>query len=354
MNVAIIGLQGYGGTYFEVLRRRTDVRVTAVCDLDAQAAARVADAHGVNQRFTDYRELLKLPELDAVFIATPHFLHYPMVMDALRAGKHVFCEKPLAICCDHADEMARTARERRLVLTCHYNQRQADYVQTLRQVVQSGLIGDLYEANVRWMARWTRFMFDARTSWRLQKEKAGGGILIGRGSHLIDAVWYILDRRPIRAIRASIHNHLTGTEVEDFATATLIFEGNLTVNLQCSYVAHLPHFGERMEYELYGTQGGASYSRTDGAAAPLLVGRCRLADGQWEDLSGQIVPAAGAKPLTIVDDFLDAIAQRRDPLITAEDAAYVTHVLNAGYESARTGREVAIPPSPAQPERTTR
>ncbi len=345
MNVAIIGIQGYGASYFEALRRRAEVRVLAVCDLDALAAARVAEAHGVARSFTDYRELLKLPELDAVFIATPHFLHYPMVMDALRAGKHVFCEKPLAIRSDHADEMARTARERRLVLTCHYNQRQTDYVQALRQVVQSGLIGDLYEANVRWMARWTSFMFDARTSWRLQKDKAGGGILIGRGSHLIDAVWYILDRRPIRAIRSTSHNYLTGTEVEDFATATLIFDGNLTVNLQCSYVAHIPHFGDRMEYEFYGTRGGASFCRTDGVAAPLRVGRCRLADGQWEDLSGQLVPAtgAGAKPLTIVDDFLEAIAQRTAPLITAEDAAYITHVLNAGYESARTGREVAIP-----------
>ena len=348
MNVAVIGIQGYGASYFDALGKRTDASALAVCDLDATAAGRVADAHGVKLRFTDYRELLKHPDIAAVFIATPHFLHYPMVMDALRAGKHVFCEKPLALRGDQADEMARTARQRGLVLTCHYNQRQTDYVKALRQLVQRGLLGDIYEANVRWMARWTSFMFDSRTSWRLQKDKAGGGILIGRGSHLIDAIWYILGKRPIRSISASLHNHLTGTQVEDFASAILRFDGDLTVRLQCSYVAHSAPFRERMEYELYGTLGGASYARGDGVESALRVGRCHLADGRWEDLAGHLdLPAlACAKPVSLVDDFLDAIAEHRDPTVTGEDAAYITRVLEAGYESARTGKEVAMTTTP--------
>jgi predicted dehydrogenase len=279
-----------------------------------------------------------------VCIATPHFLHYPMVMAALRAGKHVFCEKPLAIRADHAAEMAAAARQRGLVLTCHYNQRVRSYVAALRQIVQCGCIGRPYQINARWMARWTRFMFDPRTNWRLQRDKSGGGILIGRGSHLIDAALYVLGFPKVRTVSAQTHTPHSGGEVDDFANATFRLESGIVLNVQCSYVAHVAAFQERMEYEIYGTEGGAVYPPAGDGPHPVSVGRTDLATGAWHDLSATIdwPQVQREAQRTIIGDFLDAIAARRDPLVTAEQAAYVTAVIEAAYASAEQGREVDV------------
>lgn len=343
MNIGIVGVRGYGRTYFRSLESRPDAQVVAVCDLDGAAAEQVAAASGVPHWFADFNDLLALPQVDAVFVATPHFLHHPMVMAALQAGKHVLCEKPLAIAPEHADEMARTARERGLTLTCHYNQRQTPYMKALRHLVQSGALGDVYQVNARWMARWTGFMFDARTSWRLNMDKSGGGILIGRGSHLIDAIWSALGRPVVEAISADLHFRLAGTQVDDFATATLRLAGGGRVCLQCSYVAHAAAFGDCLEYEAYGTEGGASFRKVDGEEA-FAFGRTRMSDGAWEDRSAELDwEAIGAgRPTNVIHDFLDAVTAGHDPDVTGEDAAVVTHILAAGYESARTGHEVRI------------
>lgn len=352
MNIGIIGIQGYGASYFGALQSRPEDRALAVCDIDSGAAAKIAALHKVPFACADYRELLARPEIEAVFIATPHFLHYPMAMDALRAGKHVFCEKPLAIRSDHAEEMAALAREKGLVLGCHYNQRQSDYVKALRRAAGDGLLGEVYQANVRWMARWTRFMFDARTSWRLQPEKSGGGIFIGRGSHMIDAIWWILGRPGVRSIRADTHSRLTGSEVDDFASAVLRLDGGAVVNVQCSYVAHLAPFRERIQFELYGTAGGASYDgRGDSAEPQFKIGRCNSGNGQWEDLSSSLDAEAIAqeRPVNVIHDFLDAAARNIDPVVTGEDAAYIVRLLEAGYESARAGREIELAPPMSAP-----
>jgi len=343
VRIGLVGIRGFGRSYLSALSGRDDAVVAAICDLDAAAAAALAAEHRVPHWFTDYGELLATPDLDAVFIATPHHLHHPMVMAALAAGKHVLCEKPLAIRAEHATAMAAAARAAGLTLTCHYNQRQTVYIKALKHLVDHGLLGDVYHVNARWMARWTRFMFDARTSWRLAMEQAGGGILIGRGSHLIDAIWWALGRPEVESIRADLHHHLTGAEVEDFAAATLRLAGGAVLQVQCSYVAHAAACGECLEYEAYGSAAGAWYRRADGGEPALRYGHCRLDDGGWEDHTAELDldALAAAPPTSIIDDFLEAVAAGREPLVTGEDAACITRILCAGYESAKRGCEVA-------------
>jgi predicted dehydrogenase len=347
LHVGVIGLQGYGNSYFQVFKQRSDVRELGVCDTNTEALAACAAAYDIPHTFTDYRELLALQELDAVFIATPHFLHHPMTMEALRAGKHVFCEKPLAITSSDADEMGRTARSVGKMLSCHYNQRVAFPTRLIRQVMSKALLGEVYQINASWMARWTGFMFDAETTWRQSMAKSGGGIFIGRGSHLIDAVLYALGFPQVRSIYATMSNRLTGYEVDDFASANLQLKGGTTINLQCSYVAHAPDYGEKMEYELFGTKGGLLYRRLDGGEPVIKIGGCRLPTKEWRDYSAQVdVDGIQNEPVRgLIDDFLDAIKTGRAPLVSAEEAAFVTRILEAGYASARSGQIVTLPPN---------
>src|ERR1039458_3331854 len=215
--LGIVGLQGFGGSYFQLVRDRTDVAITAVCDNNPAACKAVRSESSIRRIYSDFRELVCDPEVDAVCIATPHFLHHPMALAALKAGKHVFCEKPLTITAIHADELVAAAHAAGRVLTCHYNQRVTPHIKSLRQAIRQKLLGSIYQINACWMARHTKFMFDDNTNWRQSRAKSGGGILIGRGSHLIDAALHLLDFPRIETICATATNRLTRYEVDDFA-----------------------------------------------------------------------------------------------------------------------------------------
>ncbi|MES2461769.1 MAG: Gfo/Idh/MocA family oxidoreductase [Armatimonadota bacterium] len=344
LRLGVIGLAGYGGTYFRSLAGRDVVTITALCDTNPDSLKNVAETHGIERTFTDYRDLLQAEVTDAVCIATPHFLHHPMALAALRAGQHVFCEKPLTITAPDSDELASMARANELVLTCHYNQRTTDYVATLRQIVRQGLLGDVYHIRAEWLARHTTFMFASTTVWRQSREKSGGGIFIGRGSHLIDAALHLLDFPRVEGIRATMSNRLAGGEVDDFAAATLTLAGGTSISVEVTYLSHLPEPRDRMHWRLYGQDGGAEYFSGTDAPARLTAGSCAFPGTEWTDLTPQIDTAAAraSAPHSLLHDFIAAIREKRDPFVTAEQAATVTRILEAGYHSAETGREITL------------
>lgn len=347
IQVGIIGLQGYGGTYFAVLSALPYVTVRAVCDTKEEVLNRAADKHRIPLRFTDYKKMLEDEKIDAVFIATPHFLHYRMTMDALQAGKHVFCEKPLAMNAKEAKEMVETAAERGLILSCHYNRRQSSLVKLLKDAVNKEVLGDIYAAHVKWMARYTPFMFSEDSAWRTVKSKAGGGILIGRGSHMIDAALSVLGYPAVRSISANVCSRLTGLEVDDYCILLLRLKNGSSVTIECSYECNLPSYKERISYQLLGTKAGAYCAEEDGKET-CSMGYCRFPEEEWIDISEQFSPASyqSSYPENMIADFVEALREGRKPLITGEDALYVTAVIDAAYQSAGQGREIILEENP--------
>lgn len=331
--IAVIGVRGYGQTYFAELSR-LPVEIVAVCDTDRAAATALAQQYGIARVDDDYQKCIADAGADAVCIATPHFLHYPMALAALRANQHVFCEKPLTICAAHSNELARVAREMGRILTCHYNQRTRDYAAKLRALVQENRLGEVYHIRAEWLARHTAFMFDAATSWRQSRAKSGGGIFIGRGSHLMDAALYILDFPRVQAISATMATRLAGGEVDDFAAATLRLENGASISVETTYLAHLPAPAERLNWRVLGSRGGAQY-RSDGG---LEAGYCDFPKANWHELT----PREANVPVSILEDFIGAIRENREPLVTGEQAAFVTRLLEAGYRSAECGREIVL------------
>lgn len=342
VRVGIIGIQGYGATYFETLNG-IGAEIVAICDLDQEKLAEFASQYHVPHITTDYKELVKLEEVDAVFISTPHFLHHQMTMEALKYEKHVFCEKPLAITYEDAKEMAETARNIGVKMSCHYNRRQSMHVKVLQDLVNKNVLGNIYQGNVKWMARYTEFMFNPNSAWRVSKEKAGGGILIGRGSHMIDAVWFILGRPKVTSVYAITNNKLTGFDVDDYAQVILKFANGCTIHLEFSYELHLPAYEWKIQYELYGTQGGVCCTEVDGKET-ISVGRCEFPNDRWTDLSDQIDMESCRiqKPESIIEDFICSIQEDREPYVTGEDSAYITRILEAAFQSAENGREVTL------------
>ena len=341
LRVGIIGVQGFGRRHAEILSILPTARIQAACDIRSQPLQEFAKQFNIPHTFSDYREMLERPDIDCVTIATPHNLHPRMVTDALMAGKHVLCEKPLAIRAADADAMVTLANEKGLTLGCHYIFRLSPQIKQLKQAVDAGMLGDIYYVNMRWLARHTGFWFSKDTGWRVSKEQAGGGILMGRGSHLIDAIWYVLGKPAVRSVYATCSNQLVGQEVEDFAAASIRLANGCLINLDCSYVMHLPDDAQIQEYEVFGTKAGA-IARVIGAAPGFSLGRCELPSSEWTDLAPLAGPAPASGPTSVLDDFVSAVLDKRQPLVSGADAAVITRIVEAAYQSAAEHREIVL------------
>ena len=345
LNIGVIGCnkaRGVGGEHVTAFHESNKVALLALCDINTETTAELAAEYNVPHVYSDYRECLGLKELDAVVVATPHHLHCQMVVDALNAGKHVLCEKPLAISSMEAEQMIAAARQNDKKLACNFNQRCHSSVRALRVAVERGLLGDVYYAVGRWMSRYTGFMFNPQTAWRRSKQKGGGGILIGRGSHLIDALWYMLGKPRVLSVSGWCSNRLTNFEVDDMAAAWFKLDGGAMISLECSYVSNMAGFKRKVDYELYGTRGGGAY-RVPGDP-PLSIGRCELPGGEWTDLLAEIdIERLKAEPpASVVEDFVDAVRENRTPLVPGEDAAYIVKLIETAYESAESNREIVL------------
>ncbi len=343
VRVGVIGLQGFGFTYFQTLEHSNVAEIIAVCDLNESLSHPIAEKYHIPYIYVDYKEMLKNQEIDAVFIATPHFLHYDMTMDALRAGKHVLCEKPLAITSKDAYEMAAFAKEKGLLLSCDYNRRETCHVKMIHDLIQKDALGEIYSIKLKWMSRHTNFMFDPNSGWRISKAKAGGGILIGRGSHMLDAGLFLMGNPKVKSVRANVNSKLSGFEVDDYAFLAATLENGALLTVECSYLANLPAYANHLEYEILGTKASICCAETDGKAT-CRMGYCKYPTTEWVDLSGDLHPEnyAKAAPISVVDDFVEAVHDGREPLVTGDQAALITDILETAYRSSDEQKELPL------------
>src|SRR5262245_22394403 len=142
VKVAVIGV-GMGKHHAECYQRAPQAELVALCDKDATRLAEVAAILGVETTFTDPKELLRLPGLQAVSVALPNFLHAPVTIAALNAGLHVMCEKPLALNAQEAEEMVATARRVGKLLMVHFNTRFNETSLLVKQAIEAGELGEL-------------------------------------------------------------------------------------------------------------------------------------------------------------------------------------------------------------------
>ncbi len=190
--VAVIGCGRIAkNAHFPALDTFDDVRVKYACDLIIEKAQAMKEAHPkIENVITDYKIALNDPEVDAVFVLTPNYAHYTVSMDALRAGKHVMCEKPITVNYALSCEMAEEANKRGLMLNIGVCNRYHKSVEMLHDYLKEGKFGKLYHVYCSFRAfRSIPGLGGAFTT----KEQSGGGVLIDWGVHFLDLILYILD-----------------------------------------------------------------------------------------------------------------------------------------------------------------
>jgi len=189
VNIAMIGGGAVGIIQMILYREHPQARIVALAETAEERGRATAAAHGVSEWVADYRELLAREDIHVFSIALPNHLHAPVALAALRAGKHVFLEKPMAT--NAADAMALMEEARRCGrrLMVGQNNRFTPEVQTARQLIEQGVIGDVYHAKTAWTRR---AGIPRIGSWFTQRRFAGGGCCYDIGVHALDRCLYLM------------------------------------------------------------------------------------------------------------------------------------------------------------------
>ncbi len=263
VRIGIIGAGGIARMHIMAYQRVPDVQIVAIADIVRERAKAAADKWSIPYVFGDHRELLSLDEIDAVSVCTYNKAHCQPTVDALRAGKHVLVEKPLAATLDDAVTMIRTARDTGKILHTAFWQRWQPEIQTARRIVQSGALGDLYYVQ---MIGGGRRRIPGGSFMR--QDTAGAGPIVDIGCYDLDTFMFLCgDPRPV-SVSAMISYHLGKSlpnvlgdwkhnpaemEVEDMGVAFVRFEGGLVLHFVTYWAVHAENLGQSM---LLGTRGG--------------------------------------------------------------------------------------------------
>ena len=189
LRAGVIGTGFIGPVHVEALRR-LGVPVVAICDV-ADLARTAAAKLAIPQAFADYRQMLACPEVDVVHITTPNRFHAEMSLAALRAGKHVICEKPLAMNTRETAQIVKAVRATGRVFAVNYNVRFYPAVLQLHQLVQRGQLGDIIHVNGSYLQDW--LFKDTDYNWRLLPQEGGTLRAVADiGTHWMDTLSFIL------------------------------------------------------------------------------------------------------------------------------------------------------------------
>jgi predicted dehydrogenase len=349
LKIGVIGTGSIAQSHIQSYKKDPEAELYALCDIDAALLQKRGAEHGVTRLYTDYRELLALPEISAVSICTWNSMHAPLAIAALKAGKHVLCEKPMAMSAAEAESMLDAERESGKLLMIGFVRRFGNDCQILKDLIDSGEMGDIYYIKASYLRR-----HGNPGGWFGDKSRSGGGPLIDLGVHVIDLTRYLignprpvsvygatfqklLDRKGIRTrpgyLSAGATDHDL-CDVEDLAAAMIRYDSGAVVSVEASFSLNLHKPTGCIE--LFGTKAGAKLD-------PALE-----VYGEW---NGHMTNMTLETPTALSFDGLFeseishfvACASRGIPCRNpARDGAVIMQILDAIYESARTGHEVNI------------
>ena len=176
VRIGIIGAGGFMHTHMDSFAEIPEAEVVAFCRRNETLLNEAADTYGIKQRFTNYRDMLHMDGLDAVAIITPTGSHKQIALDAIAAGKHVLCEKPLALVASDAKEMLDAAEAAGVVHATNFNQRGRTPVGQMKQHIDSGYIGQLFHTNIWWGQTQASEDKPHVAPWRFKAEDGGGPV----------------------------------------------------------------------------------------------------------------------------------------------------------------------------------
>ena len=351
IRIGVIGTGSIAREHLKAYKKNPHVEIYALCDLNADLVAQCAEEFGVpaERTFTNCEEMLKLPEIDAVSICTWNAAHAPCAIAALNAGKHVLCEKPMAMNAEEAKAMKEAAERNGKLLMIGFVRRFGNDCDILMDLISNDQFGEIYYAKATYLRR-----NGNPGGWFGDKARSGGGPLIDLGVHVIDLSRYLLGRpKPVSVYGATFRklgnrpdikggkaylsaraNDTTVCDVEDLATALIRFDNGAVVSVEASFSLNLKK--DVGSIELFGTKAGAKID-------PELE--------MYSEMNGYMTNVTLTNPTALsfdglfareIDHYVDCVRLGLPCRSPAEDGITLMKILDAIYESAATGHEVII------------
>lgn len=352
IRIGIIGCGGIAnGKHMPALKKVKGCEMVAFCDIIPARAEQAAKDYGAPDArvYTDYKELLKDTSIDVVHVCTPNRSHSFITVDALHAGKHVMCEKPMAINSTEAKKMLDAMEETGKLLTIGYQSRFRPDAQYMKAEAEDGTFGDIYYAKATAIRR------RAVPTWGvfLNEEEQGGGPLIDIGTHALDLTLWVMDNyRPKYCVGTAYHKLNRDTDqgnawgtwdpeaftVEDSAFGFIVMENGATIVLESAWALNTLDVREAVT-TVCGTKAGADMTdglRINGISrqrqyvknVSFKAGGAAFFDGETNAAPADVEAA----------QWIDAVREGKQPLTHAEQAYTVTRILEGIYESAKTGK----------------
>ena len=353
VKVAIVGCGGIAnGKHLPSLSRLPNVEFVSFCDIIPEKAEAAKAKYGTeaSKVYADYKELIAAGGMDVVQVCTPNDSHAPISIAAMEAGYHVMSEKPMAKTAEAARQMRDTAQKTGQKLTVGYNNRFRSDSQYLKQVCESGQLGEIYFAKAHAIRR------RAVPTWGvfLDGEKQGGGPLIDIGTHALDLTLWMMDNYEVKSVVGNAYHKLSQKEnaanawaswdpakftVEDSAFGFITMKNNATVILEASWALNTLDIDEA-KCTLCGTEGGADMKgglRLNGESmSRMYETQINLGSGGVAFYEGKAEKDADLEMRL----WIDCIQNNKTATVTPEQACVVSEVLEAIYKSSETGKAV--------------
>lgn len=325
-------------------------RIVAVCDTEPELARQRGLAWGVaeDRIFTNYQDLLALPEVDLVEILLPHHLHYRATLDAAQAGKHISLQKPMALNLGQADEMIAAAKQAGIIFKVFENFIFYPPVMRARALIEAGEIGDVLTIRIKSNAGVSPNAWAVPASaqlWRFTPDQCGGGPLVfDDGHHKFALAWSFM------GLAQEIHAWIGATEVapgyilDSPAIVSWKFPGNRYGSLEVVYSPQLEldtnHYAQDDRIEITGTRGVIWITRGHGKmldVPPVVLYRNR------QTFSFSDMPVGWEHSfINSTRHFIDAYFKGEPPRLTGEEGREILGFALAAQESARTGQVVKL------------
>lgn len=280
IKVGVIGTGFIGPAHIEALRRLGYVEVVAIAGQNDGQVQQKAKELGIEKVYLDYREMLQDPEINVIHVCTPNYLHFKIAKEALEAGKHVLCEKPLSMNSAEAEELLQIAKQRNLVNAVHFNIRFYPLMHQAKMIVENGELGKILAVNGSYQQDW--LFYETDYNWRLQPEYSGESRAVADiGSHWLDLIEFItqikvnkvcadfatfhpIRKKPLKPLETYAGKLLSPEDyqdiditTEDYATVLLRFDngahGSMTVNQVAAGRKN------RVYFEIYGSKKSMSW-----------------------------------------------------------------------------------------------
>ena len=338
--IGIIGGGWPGKAHAKGYQSAGGFKLIAVADLIPARRKQMMEEFGITKEYADAKELIEDKQIDAVSICLPNYLHAPTAIAALKAGKHVICEKPPGLSAKEARQIESASTKSGKVILYGMQRRFGGNEQAAKHAIVKGFTGDVYHAR----AAWTRTRgIPLGTGWFTDKSKAGGGAMIDIGLPMLDVAWHLLGQPVPVSVFAVTHRRFGDlmpkdlpADVEDAAFAMIRFTAGQSLELSASWALNQPPSQNGATCRIHGDQGAIDVYTSAGA----VLHRDFSEKGESKETA--LKPPKVVGHAALMKHFHDCIMGTEPPSIGAKEGVTLMEMIEAIYKSAESAKSVQL------------